>query len=72
MKDLLIRSIKIYQLIFSVILKNLLGVPRFCRFDVTCSDYAIASIKNYGALKGAILSGKRLLRCQPFYKGGYI
>ena len=40
-----------------------------CRFMPTCSAYAYEAINKYGALKGGWLALKRLLRCNPFYKG---
>lgn len=42
-----------------------------CRFTPTCSAYAIEAIKEHGVLKGTALSSYRLLRCNPFCKGGY-
>ena len=42
-----------------------------CRFRPTCSDYAIASYDKYGFIKGSIKTIWRLLRCNPFNKGGY-
>ena len=42
-----------------------------CRFMPTCSAYAVQAITKYGALKGGWLTLKRLLRCNPFYKGDY-
>ena len=42
-----------------------------CRFTPTCSEYAFEAIKKYGAVKGGFLALKRLLRCNPFCKGGY-
>jgi hypothetical protein len=42
-----------------------------CRFYPTCSQYAIEAIEKYGALKGTLISIKRILRCHPFNKGGY-
>lgn len=42
-----------------------------CRFYPSCSTYALESIRRYGAIKGCFLAVKRLLRCQPFHKGGY-
>ncbi|MBQ9941385.1 MAG: membrane protein insertion efficiency factor YidD [Christensenellaceae bacterium] len=61
----------------------LLGLVRFyrkaispytrasCRFTPTCSEYALQAISKYGAIKGGWLSIKRILRCNPFHKGGY-
>lgn len=43
----------------------------FCRFTPTCSDYSIQAIKKYGPIKGAIKSAWRIIRCNPFNKGGY-
>lgn len=42
-----------------------------CRFHPTCSEYAIEAIDKYGALKGGFMAFKRILRCNPFSKGGY-
>ena len=42
-----------------------------CRFVPTCSQYAIEAIEQYGAIKGGYMAMKRILRCNPFCKGGY-
>lgn len=42
-----------------------------CRFIPTCSEYALEAFQKYGALKGLYLSVRRILRCNPFCKGGY-
>lgn len=42
-----------------------------CRFTPTCSQYAIDAISTHGALKGGALSVWRIMRCNPFCKGGY-
>jgi len=42
-----------------------------CRFTPTCSHYSYQAIAKYGLLKGSALSAWRILRCQPFSKGGY-
>ena len=44
---------------------------RRCRFVPTCSAYALEALEKYGALKGSWLTIKRILKCQPFHKGGY-
>lgn len=69
MKKILIKLIEAYQIIFSVFVKNILGVKNVCRFDTTCSNYAKESIYKNGAIKGSYMSAVRLLKCQPFYKG---
>ncbi len=45
--------------------------PPACRFTPTCSQYAMEAIEKYGARKGGWLAFKRLMRCNPFYKGDY-
>lgn len=42
-----------------------------CRFQPTCSSYAIEAIKKHGAIKGGYLGIRRILKCHPFHKGGY-
>lgn len=42
-----------------------------CRFQPTCSQYAIEAITIHGSLKGSFLAIKRILRCHPFHPGGY-
>jgi putative membrane protein insertion efficiency factor len=47
------------------------GLPPSCRFYPTCSQYARDAIIKYGVLKGGVMALWRLLRCNPFNKGGY-
>jgi len=42
-----------------------------CRFYPTCSEYMYTAVERYGALKGFWMGLKRLVRCQPFCRGGY-
>ncbi|HEX4079143.1 MAG TPA: membrane protein insertion efficiency factor YidD [Rhizomicrobium sp.] len=41
-------------------------LPRVCRFEPSCSTYAVEALKTHGPLKGAALAARRLLRCHPF------
>ena len=59
-----ILPIKIYQLVLS----PLIGPS--CRFNPTCSHYAIQAITKYGALKGLYLALKRIIRCHPWGESG--
>ena len=45
--------------------------PPCCRYYPTCSEYALQSIKKYGPFKGSYMAFLRILRCNPFVKGGY-
>ena len=65
MKYILIALIRFYQRSISPY------TPSCCKFSPTCSAYALEAIRKYGALKGGWLAFKRLLRCNPFYKGDY-
>lgn len=42
-----------------------------CIYEPSCSQYALEAIDKYGALRGLWLAFKRILRCNPFHKGGY-
>ena len=64
MKNLLIKLIKLYQKIPGDFHFN-------CNYYPRCSDYAIEALEEYGTLKGSFLSLKRILKCNPFSKGGY-
>lgn len=46
-------------------------LPPACRFEPTCSEYTRQAVEKHGAIKGSWLGFKRILRCQPFSKGGY-
>jgi hypothetical protein len=43
----------------------------FCRFTPSCSDYGIQALEKYGAIKGGLMTIWRILRCNPWNKGGY-
>ena len=47
------------------------AIPRRCKYHPTCSRYALDAVREYGILKGAVLAGWRLLRCNPWSYGGY-
>ncbi|MHC1785990.1 MAG: membrane protein insertion efficiency factor YidD [Christensenellales bacterium] len=46
-------------------------LPGACRYIPTCSEYARVAIQRYGALRGGWMGFKRIMRCNPFFKGGY-
>lgn len=61
----LIAPIRLYQIIHPFFFQGV------CRFRPTCSQYAIEAIRVHGAFKGFYLAFFRILRCNPFCKGGY-
>lgn len=65
MKYLLIAAIRFYQKYISP-MKSVR-----CPYIPTCSQYGLEAIQKYGALKGSLLACWRILRCNPFSKGGY-
>jgi putative membrane protein insertion efficiency factor len=66
---LLVLLIRLYQLTLSRLILALFGPV--CRFDPSCSRYAVECIRLHGALRGSLLSLKRLSKCHPFHPGGY-
>jgi uncharacterized protein len=46
-------------------------LPASCRYVPTCSEYAAEAVARHGILHGTALAGWRVLRCNPFGKGGY-
>jgi putative membrane protein insertion efficiency factor len=67
-KKLVINFLLFYKKFISPALVLFVGTA--CRFTPTCSEYSFKAIKNYGVVKGGILSIERLLRCNPL-SGGY-
>lgn len=65
MKSLLIALVRAYQYLLS----PLLG-PR-CRYQPTCSEYAVQALREHGALRGGWLTVRRLSRCHPWGSSGY-
>lgn len=62
MKQIFLKLIKFYQRGISPFF------PARCRYEPTCSQYAVEAIEKYGALKGGWLAFRRLMRCHPFSK----
>jgi putative membrane protein insertion efficiency factor len=65
MRFLFVKLITLYQRFISPMF------PPVCRFYPTCSEYAVQSITKYGAFKGGAKAAWRILRCNPFNKGGF-
>ena len=66
MKRILLWMIRFYR-------KYLSKMKRYntCKYYPTCSEYTVQAIEKYGCIKGIYLGIKRILKCNPFSKGGY-
>lgn len=64
MQRLLIALIRLYQFLLSP------WIGHHCRFFPTCSNYAVDAIERFGAMRGAYLTIRRLLKCHPWHPGG--
>jgi uncharacterized protein len=58
-------TVRVYQLT----LRGVIGAH--CRFEPSCSHYAIEALRTHGALDGSLLAARRVLRCNPWTPGGY-
>ena len=65
MKKLILRAIRAYRKRISP------SRPPSCRYIPTCSQYALEAVEKYGAARGSWMAFRRILRCNPFRKGGY-
>ena len=65
MRAVVVAPIRLYQRFIS---------PAFgqrCKYHPTCSEYAVQAVRTYGVLRGLVLAGWRLLRCNPWSHGGF-
>jgi putative membrane protein insertion efficiency factor len=65
LRGLAVLPIRIYQRLVSPML------GQRCRYYPSCSEYAVEAIRRFGILRGAVLAGWRLLRCNPWSRGGF-
>ena len=65
MKKILILLIRFYKAAISP------HMQKHCKYEPTCSCYGLQAVEKYGAIKGSALAAWRILRCNPFSKGGY-
>jgi hypothetical protein len=62
----LVFALRGYQRVISPALMGLFGPLSRCRFEPSCSEYAVQAVREHGALKGAALAARRLCRCNPW------
>ncbi len=63
-RALFLAPVRLYQRFISP------GLPARCRYHPTCSAYAVQAVEEFGILRGSLLAGWRLLRCNPWNAGG--
>ena len=64
LRGFLVAPIRLYQRTISP------ALPARCKYHPACSEYAVHAVRRYGVLRGAVLAGWRLLRCNPWSHGG--
>ncbi len=64
MKYLAIAAVRLYQLVLGPLF------PNACKYHPSCSQYALEALREYGFLRGSVLTAWRLLRCNPWSDGG--
>jgi putative membrane protein insertion efficiency factor len=64
MKSLALKSLRAYKRLISPML------PAACRYAPTCSEYAVEAVERFGIVRGGFMAVWRVLRCNPFVKGG--
>ena len=69
MTRVMIGLVRLYQIAISPVLVAITGPS--CRFSPSCSNYAIEALGKHGAFRGSWYALRRVVRCQPFSKGGY-
>jgi putative membrane protein insertion efficiency factor len=64
-RELVLAPVVLYQRLISP------ALPRRCKYEPTCSRYAVQAVREYGILRGLVLAAWRLLRCNPWSHGGF-
>lgn len=69
MRDFIVRLLQLPIRFYKIIISPIL--PKSCIYTPTCSTYFLRSLELYGPVKGSIFGFLRILRCNPFFMGGY-
>jgi uncharacterized protein len=64
-RRIVLAPIAVYQRVISP------ALPRRCKYEPTCSAYAVQAVREYGILRGLVVASWRLLRCNPLSHGGF-
>jgi putative membrane protein insertion efficiency factor len=65
LRELFLAPVKAYQRFISP------ALPRSCKYEPTCSHYAVDAVRSHGVCRGTVLAAWRILRCNPWSHGGY-
>ena len=65
LRSIVVAPIRAYQRVISP------ALPRSCKYEPTCSHYAVEAVRTEGVLRGLVLGTWRILRCNPWSHGGY-
>jgi putative membrane protein insertion efficiency factor len=64
-RDVVLAPVRAYRRLLSP------AVPARCKYHPTCSAYAVEAVQTYGVMRGVVLAGWRVLRCNPWSHGGF-
>src|SRR3954469_13933071 len=65
LRAVVLLPIRVYRRLLSPLL------PQRCKYHPTCSAYAVEAVRSYGVIRGTVLAGWRILRCNPWSHGGF-
>jgi uncharacterized protein len=65
LRELVLLPVRLYRRIVSPVL------PSRCKYHPSCSAYAVEAVRSYGVVRGTVLAGWRILRCNPWSHGGF-
>ena len=65
LRGIAVLPVRLYRRVLSPVL------PQRCKYHPSCSAYAVEAVRSYGVIRGAVLAGWRILRCNPWSHGGF-
>jgi putative membrane protein insertion efficiency factor len=65
LREFLLLPVRAYRLVVSPVL------PSRCKYHPSCSAYAVEAVRSYGLVRGGVLAGWRIIRCNPWSHGGF-
>jgi uncharacterized protein len=65
LREFVLLPVRLYRRVVSPVL------PSRCKYHPSCSAYAVEAVRSYGVVRGTVLAGWRVLRCNPWSHGGF-